>query len=81
MCRRRNTFVFLCCRYLGPDCAVACGPGAQSLTNQSADGSWRDVNYNDQTKATWAAMEHWARMLVMVRRDASPHSPVARAAT
>ena len=45
------------------------------LAMQAADGSWSDINYHDQTLATWAPMQHWDRLLQMVRVPPVPALP------
>eukprot|EP01050_Picozoa_sp_SAG11_P033537 SAG11_NODE_11436_length_761_cov_0.808157_2_plen_173_part_00 len=52
---------------------AAAAKGAAALAaSLRSDGSWADVNYNDQTRGTWAATTHLSRLKAMAVAVRSP---------
>ena len=48
-------------------CAVTCEDSASFAASISANGTWADVNYQDETHAKWKTMLHPDRLLSMIR--------------
>ena len=48
-------------------CAVTCADSEKFAVSMSANGTWADVNYTDETHAVWKPMLHPDRVLSMVR--------------
>ena len=48
-------------------CGEVCASAVQDLATLQTNGSWADVDYNDQSRTVWKAMDHWNKVIAMVR--------------
>ena len=75
-------------RLLGPllsptaSAAAAASKTASALQSAlHADGSWADVNYTDQSRGTWATIDHLSRIESIAVAVRSPLSPTANSSS
>ena len=48
-------------------CASVCEVAAGLATSMQADGSWKDINYNDRSRTEWDPANHWGRLTTLAQ--------------
>lgn len=48
-------------------CESVCEVAAGLATSMQADGSWKDINYNDRSRTEWDCVNHWERLTTLAQ--------------